>query len=137
MTRVIGGGPVIQVLPGPDAMGDSAAAVIAKAPPEKQKMLKMMTMKGPFSDKAANISGTFRNGALIDDNAPIHVMLTTQTRGKARGSNVGYTCWNCTRNPMKQLHLMLMPPMGRMYPVPGGIVHVMWQKSHGTTTRTS
>ena len=220
MTRVTAGGPVIQVLPGPDAMGDSAAAVIAKAPPEKQQMLKMMAMEGPFSDKVARISGAFRgsfwdrgtsgdsvaalatfksedgaswrvvidrvapqdegpmdphwggvgmdvtyhgatglglplvptvrsqvsyygmahvyrNGALVDANAPIHVMLTSQTRGKARGSSFAYTCWNCTRNPMEQLHLMLMPPMGKMYPVPGGIVHVMWQRSHGTTTKES
>ncbi len=220
VARVTGGGPVIQVLPGPDTMGDSAAAVIAKAAPETQKMLKMMAMQGPFSNTVANIAGAFRgsfwdrgtsgdsvaalatfktedgaawrvvidrvapedegpmdphwggvgidvgyhgatglglplvptvraqvsyygmahvyrNDALIDDNAPIHVMLTTQTRGKVRGSNFGYTCWNCTHNPMEQLHLMLMPPMGQMYPVPGGIIHVMWQKSHGTTTKAS
>ena len=218
VTRVVGGGPVIQVLPGPDAMGDSAAKVIAKAPAEKQKMLKMMAMDGPFSDKTAVVSGSFRgtfwdrgakgdsvsalatfkaqdgaawkvvidrvapedegpmdphwggvgtdvtyhgatglglplvptvrsqvsyygmahvyrNGTLVDDAAAVHVMLTSQTRGKARGSSYAYTCWDCTKNKVEELHLMLMPPMGKMYPVPGGIVHVMWQKSRGTTTK--
>lgn len=216
VTRVVGGGPVIQVLPGPDAMADSAAPVIAKAPPEQQKMLKMMAMNGPFSDKVAVISGTFRgtfwdrgahgdsvaalatfqaqdgaswrvvidrvspeddgpmdphwggvgtdvsyhgatglglplvpavraqvsyygmarmyrNGALVDDAAAVHVMLTSQTRGNARGSQYAYICWNCTRNRVEELHLIVMPPMGKMYPIPGGIVHVMWQKSRGTT----
>ena len=220
VTRVVGDGPVIQVLPGPDAMGDSAAMVIAKAPAEKQKMLKMMAMDGPFSDKTAVVSGSFRgtfwdrgaqgdsvsalatfkaqdgaawkvvidrvapedegpmdphwggvgtdvtyhgatglglplvptvrsqvsyygmahvyrNGTLVDDAAAVHVMLTSQTRGKARGSSYAYTCWDCTKNKVEQLHLMLMPPMGKMYPVPGGIVHVMWQKSRGTTTKAA
>lgn len=27
--------------------------------------------------------------------------------------------------PVEQLHLMLMPPMGQMYSVPGGILHFM------------
>jgi hypothetical protein len=79
----------------------------------------------------------YRNGALVDDNAPLHVMLTSQTRGKARGNDYAYTCWTCTRNHVEQLHLMLMPPMGKMYPVPGGIVHVMWQRSRGTTSAGS
>ena len=217
VTRVVGGGPVIQVLPGLDAMGDSAAAVIAKKPAEQQQMLKMLAMNGPFSDKVAVVSGTFvgtfwdrgtsgdsvaalamfasqdgaswrividrvapedegpmdphwggvgtdvtyhgatglgvplvptvraqvsyygmahlyRNGTLLDDAAALHVMLTSQTRGRARGSSYAYTCWNCTRNRVEELHLILMPPMGKMYPVPGGIVHVMWQRSRGTTT---
>ena len=217
VTTVRGGGPVIQMLPGPDAMADSAAPVIAKAPAEKQQMLKMLAMKGPFSDDAARIKGRFsgtfrdagssgdsvsalatftsqdgahwravidrvapqdegpmdphwggvgtdvtyhgatglglplvptvrsqvsyygmahlyRDGQLVDDNAAVHVMLTSQTRGKARGRDFAYTCWNCTKNKVEQLHLMLMPPMGKMYQVPGGIIHVMWQKSHGRTS---
>jgi hypothetical protein len=220
VTRVDGGGAVIQVLPGPDAMADSASPVIAKAPEERQQMLKMLAMNGPFSDKVAVVSGQFRgsfwdrgtsgdsvaalatftsqdgaswrvvidrvasedegpmdphwggvgtdvtyhgstglgvplvpivrsqvsyygmahlyrNGLLIDDSAPVHVMLTSQTRGKARGSDYAYTCWNCTRNRVEQLHLMLMPPTGKMYPVPGGILHVMWQRSRGTTSTGS
>ncbi len=217
VTTVRGGGPVIQVLPGPDAMADSAAAVIGKAPAEKRQMLNMLAMKGPFSDDAARIAGSFRgtfwdagttgdsvaavatftsqdgarwravidrvapqdegpmdphwggvgtdvtyhgatglgmplvptvraqvsyyglarlyrNDQLVDAAAAAHVMLTSQTRGKARGHDFAYTCWNCTAKPVEQLHLMIMPPMGKMYEVPGGIIHVMWQRSQGTTT---
>lgn len=220
VTTITGGGPVIQVIPGRDAMADSAASVIAMAPADKQKMLQMLAMKGPFSDETATVTGDFsgtfwdrgqgatsgdsvgalatfttkdgaswrvvidrvapedespmdphwggvgtdvtyhgatglglplvptvrssisyygmahvyRNEKLVDDNAPIHVMLTSQTRGKARGHEFAYTCWDCTKNPIEQLHLMLMPPAGKMYPVPGGIIHVMWQRS---TQRTA
>lgn len=212
---VTGGGPVIQILPGPAWTGDSAAQVISRAPAPQQKMLTMMATKGPFSDETADISGSFagtfwdrgpepgagdsvsalatfktedaaswrvvidrvapqdggpmdphwggvgtdvtyhgatglgvplvptvraavsyygmahvyRNEKLIDDNAPVHVMLTSQTRGETRGHPYGYLCWDCTKNPVEQLHLMLMPPEGRMYQVPGGVIHVMWQKS--------
>lgn len=216
-TKIHGGGPVIQVLPGPDAMADSAMVVISRAPAERQKMLRMLAMNGPFSDETARIDGRFtgtfwdrgasgdsvsaiatftaedgakwravidrvapmdespmephwggvgtdvtyhgasglgmplvptvrsqlsyygmahlyREGQLVDDNAPVHVMLTSQTRGRARGHDFGYMCWNCTKNPVEQLHLMIMPPMGKMYDVPGGIIHVMWQKSSGRTT---
>lgn len=216
VTTVHGGGTVIQMLPGPDAMADSAAGVIAKAPPEKQQMLKMLAVKGPFSDDAVRIAGRFsgtfwdrgasgdsvaavatftsqdgahwravidrispqdespmdphwggvgtdvtyhgatglgmtlvptvrsqlsyygmahlyRNDHLVDDNAAVHVMLTSQSRGKARGNDFAYTCWDCTKNPVEQLHLIIMPPMGKMYDVPGGIIHVMWQHSRGKT----
>jgi hypothetical protein len=71
------------------------------------------------------LAHVYRNEQLVSDAAPVHVMLTSQTRGKVRGSRFGYTCWNCTQNTVDQLHLMLMPPMGEMYPVPGGVVHVM------------
>jgi hypothetical protein len=220
VTTVHGGGTVIQVLPGPDAMADSAAPVIAKAPAEQQKMLKMLAMNGPFSDRVAVVSGSFngtfwdrgasgdsvaalatfesqdgaswrlvidrvaptdegpmdphwggvgtdltyhgvtglglplvptvraavsyygmahvyRNGQLLEENAPIHVMLTSQTRGKVAGSDFGYLCWNCAKNSVEQLHVMLMPAGGKMYPVPGGIVHVMWQRSRATTKTES
>lgn len=217
VTDVTGGGPVIQILPGPDAVADSAEPVIQKAPADKQKMLRMLAKNGPFSDKVAVVSGEFqgafwdrgksgndsvaatatftaqdgarwravidrvapqdegpmdphwggvgsdvtyhgatglglplvptvnaavsyygmsslyRNDKLVDGAAPAHVMLTSQTRHKGNGSDFAYTCWDCTKFPVEQLHLMVMPPMGKMYQVPGGIIHVMWQKSQGTT----
>lgn len=220
VTTVTGGGPVIQVLPGPDAVADSAESVIRKAPPEKQKMLRMLAANGPFSDKVAVVNGKFhgtfwdrgnsgndsvaatatfttqdgahwrvvidrvapqdegpmdphwggvgtdvtyhgstglglplvptvraavsyygmsslyRNGKLVDGAAATHVMLTSQARHKGNGSDFAYTCWDCTKFPVEQLHLMLMPPMGKMYQVPGGILHVMWQKSQGRTRAT-
>jgi hypothetical protein len=219
VTTVTGGGPVIQILPGPNAVADSAEPIIQKAPPEKQKMLQMLAKNGPFSDKVAVVSGDFRgtfwdrgnsggsdsvaasatfttqdgarwravidrvaprdegpmdphwggvgtdvtyhgatglglplvptvrtavsyygmsklyrNDKLVDSAAATHVMLSSQTRHKGNGSDFAYTCWDCTKFPVEQLHLMFMPPMGKMYPVPTGIIHVMWQKSQGSTS---
>jgi hypothetical protein len=208
VVEVTGGGPVIQVLPGPFRFADSAAPLIAKMPAENQKMMKMMARNGPFSDKVAKVSGSFRgtfidagangdsvaatanftsqdgakwqvkidrvaskdlspmeptfggvateiayhgatgihtplvptvrsvvsfwgmarvtrNGQLVTDAGPTHVMFTSDTRG----DDFAYQCWICTNQPVRQLHLMLMPPEGKMYQVPGGILHVMWEDS--------
>jgi hypothetical protein len=65
VTDITGGAPVIQVLPGPDAVADSAEPVIQKAPADKQKMLRMLAKNGPFSDKVAVVSGEFQ-GAFWD-----------------------------------------------------------------------
>ena len=59
VVSVTGGGPVIQVLPGPAQFADSAMPIIERMPPEQQQMLKMMARNGPFSDKVAEVSGTF------------------------------------------------------------------------------
>ncbi|MGH7639211.1 MAG: hypothetical protein ACREOK_16290 [Gemmatimonadaceae bacterium] len=216
VTTVTGGGDVIQSLPGPSALADSARPIVQRASGEQREMLEMMGRNGPFSDKAAKISGEFRgtfwdggrtgdsvnaeatfrtqdgaqwravidrvapedapmephwggvgtdmtyhgssglgvpfvpmvrtavsyygmsklyrNDALVDSSAMTHVMLSTQTQGRARGEDYAYKCWDCTQGPIEQLHLMLMPPKGEMYQVPGGIIHVMWQKSEGSTT---
>jgi hypothetical protein len=208
LVKVRGGGPVIQVLPGPYRFADSAAPVIAKMPPEQQKMMNMMAKEGPFSDKVAEISGSFtgtfidagvngdwvsaaasftsqdgakwevnlnrvagkdlgpmeptfggvateiayhgatgvhtplvptvrsvvsfwglaevrRNGRLVSDKAPAHVMFTSDTRG----DNFAYQCWICTDKPVRQLHLMLPPPEAKPYHVPGGVLHIMWEDS--------
>ncbi|MGH7718473.1 MAG: hypothetical protein ACREON_06475 [Gemmatimonadaceae bacterium] len=208
VVSVTGGGPVIQVLPGPAQFADSAMPIIERMPPEQQQMMKMMARNGPFSDKVAQVSGTFaatfwdrgaggdsvsgvaefrsqdgaswrvvldrvaaqdlspmeptfggvatdlgyhgatgihaplvptvrsavsywgmaevyRNGQLVADLAPVHVMMTSDTRG----DDFAYKCWNCSGNPIEQLHLMLPPLEGRPYRVPGGVLHVMWEKS--------
>ncbi len=67
----------------------------------------------------------YRNGTLVSDAAPAHVMMTSDTRG----DDFAYKCWNCTGNPIEQLHLMLPPPQGTPYEVPGGVLHVMWEQS--------
>jgi hypothetical protein len=67
----------------------------------------------------------YRNGQFVTDQAPAHVMMTSDTRG----DNFADKCWDCTRNPIEQLHLMLPPPPGKPYQVPGGVLHVMWEKS--------
>lgn len=63
------------------------------------------------------MSEVYRNGQLVSDQAPTHIMLTSDTREDDRG----YTCWRCMQNPIEQLHLM--------YQVPGEVIHVMWEKS--------
>lgn len=208
VVAVNGGGPVIQILPGPAQFADSAAPIIAKMPAEKRQMMTMMAQKGPFSDRVAEISGTFRgsfwdagargdsvaatasfrtqdgaqwqvklnrvapedespmephwggvateiayhgatgvhaplvptvrsvvsywgmsevtrNGQPVTEQGPTHVMFTSDTRG----DDFAYQCWICTGQPVRQLHLMLMPPEGKPYEVPGGILHVMWEDS--------
>lgn len=206
---VVGGGPVIQVLPGPAQFADSAQRVVAMMPGPMQEMMTMMGKNGPFSDKVAEVSGTmratywdrgaqgdsvagtaefksqdgaswrvvlkqvdptdpnpmephfggvatdltyhgatglhapfvptvrstvslwgmadvFRNDALVARDAPVHTMMTSDTRG----DDFAYKCWDCTGEPVEQFHLMLMP-MGAIkpYQVPGGVLHVMWEKS--------
>jgi hypothetical protein len=213
---VVGDGPVIQVLPGPFRFADSAAPILAKMPSEKREMTKQMARNGPFSDRVAEISGTFRgsfwdagargdsvaaaasftsqdgaqwqvkvnrvapedespmdphfggvateiayhgatgihtplvpsvrsvvsfwgmsevtrNGKLVTDQGPTHVMFTSD----ARGDDFAYQCWNCTDRPVRQLHLMLMPPEGKPYEVPGGILHIMWEDSKYRVSNTS
>ncbi|MGI8619245.1 MAG: hypothetical protein ACR2L6_09145 [Gemmatimonadaceae bacterium] len=210
---VTGGGPVIQVLPGPAQFADSARRVIDRMPEAARGMMLMMAKSGPFSDKVAIVSGTmsatywdrgaqgdsvagiaefrtqdgaswrvvlkdvapedpnpmephfggvatnigyhgstgmhaplvptvqsavslwgmadvYRNGELVARDAGVHTMLTSATRGE----DFAYKCWDCTREPIEQLHLMLMPAEGKPYQVPGGVLHIMWEKSTFTAS---
>ncbi len=214
VVTVTGGGPVIQVLPGPAQFADSARPIIDRMPGPMKEMMLMLAKNGPFSDKVAVVSGTlsatywdrgaqgdsvagtaefrtqdganwrvvlkgvapedpnpmephfggvatnigyhgstgmhvplvptvqsaaslwgmadvYRNGTLVAQDAPVHTMLTSDTRG----DDFAYKCWDCTREPIEQFHLMLMPPMGgKPYQVPGGVLHVMWEKSTFTAS---
>jgi hypothetical protein len=71
------------------------------------------------------MSRVTRNGRLVTDAAPTHVMFTSDTRG----DDFAYQCWICTDMPVRQLHLMLPPPDGKPYQVPGGVLHIMWEDS--------
>jgi hypothetical protein len=55
--RVVGGGPVIQVLPGPFPFADKAMAVIQDRPPDQQADLTKKAHMGPYSNNVAKISG--------------------------------------------------------------------------------
>ncbi|HVM44003.1 MAG TPA: cupredoxin domain-containing protein, partial [Gemmatimonadales bacterium] len=57
---VAGGGPVIQILPGPFPFADSAAAVIASRPDDQRTDLEHKAVLGPYSDSVARIAGTIR-----------------------------------------------------------------------------
>jgi plastocyanin len=57
--QVSGGGPVIQILPGPFPFPDSVAPVLS-AFGDERAMLEKQESNGPYSDKVATTSGTFR-----------------------------------------------------------------------------
>jgi hypothetical protein len=52
-----GGGPVIQILPGPYPFADSAAAIINARPPDQQADLMKKSHLGPYSNNVAKITG--------------------------------------------------------------------------------
>jgi hypothetical protein len=55
--HVTGGGPVIQILPGPYPFADSAAAVIAERPDDQREDLTHKAHMGPYSNNVARIDG--------------------------------------------------------------------------------
>lgn len=57
--HVVGGGPVIQILPGPFPFADSAAAVIRERPDDQKDDLTHKAQLGPYSNTVARVSGTF------------------------------------------------------------------------------
>jgi hypothetical protein len=57
MMKVEGGGPVIQILPGPFPFADSALAVIRNRPADQQADLTHKAQMGPYSNNVAAISG--------------------------------------------------------------------------------
>lgn len=56
--RVTGGGPVVQILPGPFAFPDSAAPILASFGDEREG-LESQIQNGPYSNSVARSSGTF------------------------------------------------------------------------------
>jgi hypothetical protein len=56
--RVTGGGPVIQILPGPFPFPDSAAPILQQFGDEREG-LESQVQNGPYSNNVASISGTF------------------------------------------------------------------------------
>jgi len=59
-----GGGPVVQILPGPYPFADSAAAIIAARPPDQQADLTKKAHMGPYSNNVAAIRGDIKVFAL-------------------------------------------------------------------------
>ena len=57
LMKVAGGGPVIQILPGPFPFADSAMAVIHNRPADQQADLTHKAHMGPYSNNVATISG--------------------------------------------------------------------------------
>ena len=57
MMKAVGGGPVIQLLPGPFPFADSAMAVINNRPADQQADLTHKAHMGPYSNNVATITG--------------------------------------------------------------------------------
>ena len=205
---VEGGGPVIQILPGPFPFPDSAAPVL-KAFGDEREGLESQVKSGPYSNNVTPIAGRFsftawdlgssrdsvdgnatfvtkdgshwrlrldrvqtkdvphhprfggvimglyyhgntqvhtplvptinskvalwavghlyRDDTLVTDNAQVHVMLLSRTR---RPGNWALDCWDCSRNPIEELQLQILPGPGEpKFDAPGGFLFVNWEKS--------
>jgi hypothetical protein len=57
MMKVVGGGAVIQILPGPFPFADSAMTIIQARPADQQADLTKKAHMGPYSNSVANITG--------------------------------------------------------------------------------
>ncbi len=206
--RVIGGGTVIQILPGPFPFPDSAAPILEQFGDEREG-LESQVKNGPYSDNVTRGAGTFtftawdkgavrdsvdgiaefttqdgarwklvldrvqtkdvphhprfggvilglyyhgntavhtplvptinsavalwafghlyKNGALVTDNALVHVMLLSRTR---RDGDYALACWDCSRNKIEELQLQILPGSGEpKFDAPGGFLFMNWEKS--------
>jgi len=206
--KVTGGGPVIQILPGPFPFPDSAAPIL-QAFGDEREGLESQVKNGPYSNNVAPASGTFtftawdkgavrdsvdgvaefatqdgarwnlvldrvqtkdvphhprfggvifglyyhgvtqvhtplvptinsavalwafghlyRNGALVTDNAMVHVMLLSHTR---RDGDFAIACWDCSKNKIDELQLQILPGPGEpKFDAPGGFLFVNWEQS--------
>lgn len=206
--QVTGGGPVIQILPGPFPFPDSAAPVIASRPDDQRTKLEKQISEGPYSNNVAPIGGNFsftawdrgatgdsvagtaefktqdganwkvvlkgvqikdiphnprfggviaplvyhgstgnhtplvptinsavalwtygevsRNGQVVGDSVPVHVMMVSRTRGE----DFQLDCYSCVQNPVEELQLQIAPAEGKpKLEAPGGVLFVNWQKS--------
>ena len=207
---VVGGGSVIQILPGPFPFPDSAAPIL-EAFGDEREGLESQVKNGPYSNNVTPISGTFtftawdkgairdsvdgtaefttqdgarwklvldrvqtkdvphhprfggvimglyyhgitqvhtplvptinsavalwavghlyKNGALVTDNAMVHVMLLSHTR---RDGDFALACWNCSKNTVDELQLQILPgPGDPKFDAPGGFLFVNWEHSRG------
>ena len=206
---VTGGGPVVQILPGPFPFADSAAAIIASRPDDQRTDLEHKAQLGPYSNTVARIAGTislrawdfgptrdsvegtavittqdgarwrlvldsvqtrdipdnprfggvimglyyhgatgvhtplvptiqsavalwawahlYRNDSLATDRAMVHVMLLSQTR---RDGSFALACWDCSKNPIRELQLQVTPAPGQpKLDAPGGFLFVNWERA--------
>src|SRR5436309_7846014 len=68
-----------------------------------------------------------KNGALVTDNAMVHVMLLSRTR---RDGDFALACWDCSKNTIEELQLQILPGPGEpKFDAPGGFLFVNWEKS--------
>src|SRR3989441_1244353 len=69
----------------------------------------------------------YKNGALVTDNAMVHVMLLSRTR---RDGDFALACWDCSKNKVEELQLQILPGPGEpKFDAPGGFLFVNWEES--------
>ena len=69
----------------------------------------------------------YRNGTLVTDDAMVHVMQLSRTR---REGDFALACWDCSKNPIEELQLQVLPPPGQpKFDAPGGFLFINWEKS--------
>ncbi len=69
----------------------------------------------------------YKNGALVTDNAMVHVMLLSRTR---RDGDFALACWDCSKNKIEELQLQVLPGPGEpKFDAPGGFLFVNWEES--------
>jgi len=69
----------------------------------------------------------YRNGALVTDDAMVHVMLLSHTR---RDGDFALACWDCSKNKIDELQLQILPGPGEpKFEAPGGFLFLNWEKS--------
>ncbi|MEX2495247.1 MAG: hypothetical protein WD448_04110 [Woeseia sp.] len=68
----------------------------------------------------------YKNGKRVASSAPLHVMLTSDTRGE----DFTYSCYECAEQPVREVHVVV-PPSAYL-PSPGGFLHVMWEDAKWT-----
>jgi plastocyanin len=69
----------------------------------------------------------YRNGALVTDNAMVHVMQLSRTR---RDGDFALACWDCSKNKIEELQLQVLPSPGEpKFNAAGGFLFVNWEKS--------
>ena len=73
----------------------------------------------------------YKNGALVTDNAMVHVMLLSRTR---RDGDFAIACWDCSKNKIDELQLQILPGPGEpKFDAPGGFLFVNWEQSSSRT----
>jgi len=69
----------------------------------------------------------YKNGALVTDNAMVHVMLLSRTR---RDGDFALACWDCSKNKIEELQLQILPGPGEpKFDAPGGFLFLNWEES--------
>jgi plastocyanin len=73
------------------------------------------------------VGHVYKNGALVTDNAMVHVMLLSRTR---RDGDFALACWDCSKNKIEELQLQILPGPGEpKLDAPGGFLFVNWEQS--------